>query len=189
MTDQTDGLEEYLEFLERLSDQPVPELLRTANDRVAVQRWVQAVLDNERAGMDRMFESISHTLRFIPNVIINAITVKYIAAPIAARITAKLSLKQAASLADGLPTEYIGEAAVHLEPRLAAELLSAMKPKRAEPVIRRLMTLHPLKLLDVFSFADAALFELVRPEPSFLQNSEAGMSRARQQVLARFRGG
>lgn len=187
MTREDLGKEDYLEFLERLSDQPVPELLRSAKDRAAVQRWVQGVLDNERAGMDRMFESISHTLRFIPNVIINAITVKYIDAPIAARITAKLSIKQAAPLADGLPVEYIAESTAHLEPRLAAQLLAAMKPKRVKLVIERMMTQHPHKVLDIFAFADSALFVLVKPDRAFLQQSEEGMSSARQQVLARFR--
>lgn len=181
--------EDYLAFLERLSDLAPPETLRVAKDPAAIQEWLQRVLDYERAGMDRMFESISHTLRFIPNVIINAITVKYIDAPIAARITTKLGVKQSAALADGLPVEYIAESAIHLDPMLASQLLAAMKPKRAKQVIERMMATHPRKVLDIFALADESLFVLVEPDRTFLQQSDAGMSIARQRVLARFRKG
>lgn len=179
--------EDYLEFLERLSDLAPPESLRLAEDPVAIQEWLQSVLDYERAGMDRMFESISHTLRFIPNVIINAMTLKYIDAPIAARITGKLGVKQSAALADGLPVEYIAESAAYMDARLAAQMLSAMKPKRAKQVIELMMVEHARKVLDIFAFADNNLFALVKPDSRFLQQSEEGMSSSRQQVLARFR--
>lgn len=180
---------EYHEFLERLSDQVPPDALRNVEDPAAIQSWLQSVLDYERAGMDRMFESISHTLRFIPNVIINAVTLKYIDAPIAARITAKLSIKQSAALADGLPVEYITKSTAHLDASLAAQLLAAMKPKRAKLVLECIIDQHPGKALDIFACADKPLFELVKPGKAFLQQSEEGMSSARQQMLARLRKG
>ncbi|WP_156497564.1 hypothetical protein, partial [Oleiphilus sp. HI0043] len=108
--------EEQLEQLERQSESDLPEIISGMSDEQfeAVFDLVESVLERERKGFDRFFESISQTLRYIPNFLVLAITNKYIDPPIAARITSKLPIKSAVQIAKGLSVEYVCETAVFM---------------------------------------------------------------------------
>ena len=180
--------QEIIEQLELLSEDFVPEEITKVKDEelVALLGLVNSILDKERSGIDRMLESISQTLRYIPNFLILAITNKYIDPTIAARITAKLPLKQSVSIAKGLPADYIGEAAVFMSPDLACNILNALPRKNARLMIRYLFTAHPLRVLDIFSDATKGMFKLEGAPSSFLQMERLKLNDQRARTLDEF---
>jgi len=151
----------YIAYFESLGDAPLPDQidLLSLKQLEDVKLLITHALDKERAGMDKFFDSVSQTLKYIPNFIILAITNKYIEPPIAARITAKLSLKQASAIAKGLQADYLAETSVFLEDEFAADLMNGMAKNKAEGVANILFEKHPLKALDITSFIEAAFFK------------------------------
>ncbi len=179
--------EKHIEFLEQLTDGDLPEFIESLNadETELIHTWVSSILEKERAGLDSFFESMSQTFKYIPNFLIIKITNKYIEAPLAARITAKLPLKQAISIASGLSVDYVGEAAVYLENEYAALLLAALPKKQAKQIIEYLFNAHPLKVLDIFAYADAKLFKLAKPSAEFKNKDRSTLSNLRCDVLDR----
>lgn len=153
--------EEQLEQLERQSESDLPEIISGMSDEQfeAVFDLVESVLERERKGFDRFFESISQTLRYIPNFLVLAITNKYIDPPIAARITSKLPIKSAVQIAKGLSVEYVCETAVFMNERYSVELLARLPKKQAQDVIACLAEQHPLRVLDILEYADKSLLK------------------------------
>lgn len=178
----------YIESLDRLTDDSLPVFIESlsAEHTEVIHTWVNNILEKDRAGVDRLFESMTQTIKYIPNFIIVAITNKYIEPPIAARITAKLKLKQSVGIASSLPAAYIGETAVYLESEYASILLSALPEKQARKIVEFLFQYYPLKVLDIFYFADSRLFDLARPPIEFLQIDRAQLSDQRREVFVRF---
>jgi len=153
--------ESFITYFESLGDAPLPGQidLLSLKQLEDVQVLIVNALEKERAGMDKFFDSVSQTLKYIPNFIILAITSKYIEPPIAARITEKLTLKQATAIARGLQVEYIAETSVFLEDEFAGLLLNGMARNKAERVANILFEKHPLKALDITSFLDAVFLK------------------------------
>jgi hypothetical protein len=179
--------EKHIEFLEKLTGEALPEFFNDLNagDTENIHAWISSVIAKERAGLDKLFDAMTHTFKYIPNFILIAITNKYIEAPIAARITEKLSLKQAVSIAGGLSVDYVGETALYLNSQFAAELLAALSKKQAKSVVELLAQKHPLNILDVFAFADKKLFNLVKPLAGMEDINRAVLSKSRKDVLTR----
>jgi len=179
--------EQHIEFLEQLTGEALPEFFNHLNtrDTEEIHAWVSSVIAKERAGLDKLFDAMTHTFKYIPNFILIAITNKYIDAPIAARITEKLSLKQAVAIAGGLSTDYVGETSLYLDSQFAAGLLLALPKKQAKQVVELLAQKHPLTVLDVFAYADKKLFNLVKPLASLAHIDQSVLSDSRKDVLAR----
>lgn len=182
-------IKQTLERLEGHAEVVLPAFFYDLNktDAKELDSWVAAVIARERAGLDKLFDAMTHTFKYIPNFILVAITNKYIEAPIAARITEKLSLKQAVAIATGLSVDYVGETALYLDRSFAAELLEALPKKQAKKIVEFLAQEHPMIVLDVFAYADDSLFRLVKPFPELEQLDYADLSDARKSVLARFK--
>jgi hypothetical protein len=178
----------HIEFLERLTDDSLPVFIESlsAEHTEVIHSWVSNILEKDRAGVDRLFESMTQTIKYIPNFILVAITHKYIEPPIAARITAKLKLKQSVGIASGLPAAYIGETAVYLENEYASILLSALPKKQAKKIVEFLFESYPLKVLDIFVYADSNLFKLAKPPMAFLKIDQTLLSDQRREVFVRF---
>lgn len=179
--------EQHIEFLEQLTGEALPDFFNHLNtsDTANIHAWVSSVIVKERAGLDKLFDAMTHTFKYIPNFLLIAITNKYIEAPIAARITEKLSLKQAVAIAGGLSADYVGETSLYLESQFAAELLLALPKKQAKQIVESLVHKHPLAVLDVFAYADKKLFNLVKPLAGLAHIDQSVLSDLRKDVLAR----
>ena len=176
--------EKQVELLEQLTGEALPDFFRHLNvsETEKIHAWVSSIIEKERAGFDKLFDAMTHTFKYIPNFLLIAITNKYIEAPIAARITEKLSLKQAVAIASGLSADYIGETSLYLESNFAAKLLSALPKKQAKQIVESLVQTHPLKVLDIFTFADKKLIKLVKPLAELNDVDEALLSDSRKEV-------
>ncbi len=178
-----------IESLERLSESDLPKAIMGLNDEqfFALNQLVEDVLARERKGFDRFFESMSQTLKYIPNFLVLAITNKYIDPPIAARITSKLPIKNAVHIAKGLSVDYICETAIYMEEAYAAELLGKVPKKLTESVITKLMAEHPLRVLDIFEFADTRLCKLASASGSDYSEIEIDLNEVRKKTLQKLR--
>ena len=143
--------EKVLAHLQSLTEQGLPEILVELDDDSlnAVEDLVAGILEKERAGLDSLFSSMTHTMKFIPNLLLQTLTSKYIEPPIAARITAKLTTKQAVAIANGLKPEYVAETNRYMEGHHAAELLEKMNTKKAKQALLYCIENYPSKALDV----------------------------------------
>ena len=115
----------------------------------AIKSLVEDILERERAGLDSLFSSMTHTMKFIPNLLLQTLTIRYIEPPIAARITEKLTLKQAVAVANGLKAEYVAETSCYLTGVKAAELLTGMQTRKASKALAATIECHPERALVV----------------------------------------
>lgn len=181
--------QEHIEFFESLSERDLPQALSKMSEAnlEAMKDYMEGILEKERAGLDRLFESMSPTMKYIPNFLLVALTKKFIDAPIAARITEKLQMKQAVSVAGGLSSDYVAQVAFYLEADLAAELLQALPKKFAKEVLAELANTHPLCLLDILSHANTKTYKLVEDTRFVASLDEDKMSQHRLEVFQRFK--
>jgi hypothetical protein len=183
----SDIREQNLEALERLCESELDKSILALDDESfnAVSQLVNEVLDRERKGFDRFFESISQTLKYIPNFIVLAITNKYIDPPIAARITSKLPIKNAVQIAKGLSVSYITETAIYLDEAYAAELLAKLPKKTAIAIVSALNSSHPLRLLDILEHAQGSFMRALSIDKKPYKKIEGGLNEVRVATLAK----
>jgi len=180
--------EQHIEFLEQLTEESLPDFFceLSEDDTQNIHAWVSCVLEKERSGLDQFFGSMTQTFKYIPNFLIISITNKYVEPPIAARITEKLTIKQAVSIAIGLSPEYVGETAVYIESKFAAQLLAALPKRQAKKIVEFMFEIYPLRVLDVFAHAEEKLFNLAKPPDKFINRDRSTLSELRCGVLERF---
>ena len=175
-----------LEYLVELSEGTPPEFLSalSSEDQHQLREYVDSILQRDRAGLDKLFESMSIMMKFIPNLLLHSITPKYIEPSIAARISDKLTVKQALGVTGGLPVEYIGETSTYLDCRHAADILIGLKEKKSEQVLRFMIDKYPLKSLDILEHVPDKFLALAAR--FFDRNSidEAGLTTGRRKVLS-----
>ncbi len=178
-----------LDELKRLTHLDVPADFQKldARSRRAVLAYVEQVVEQERAGMDRLFESISHTMKYIPNFLLQAITQKYIDPPIAAKITVKLKLKDAIGIANGLPAEYVAESARYLESEYAAQFLGGLNNKLQKAVVDVLARRYPIVMLDIYQYVDAKTQRSLR-FPQGINVPDAALTPSRTATLKKLMG-
>lgn len=177
--------DQCIEYFDSLHEAPLPEVLSNLEeeDLEQVKTYVEAFLEKEREGLDRLFESMSPTMKYIPNFLLVALTKKFIDPPIAARITEKLQIKQAVSVASSLQSDYIAEVVFYLDVALSAELLEALPKKFSRAVISELLAKHPLILLDVLSHTSTKVYSMVELDRLLDATSNLRLNRTREQVL------
>jgi len=141
---------EDLEHLAFLAEGNLPDFIKDLpkENLKSLRNFVTKVVDNETAGLDKFFESISTSLKYIPNFIVLSITNKYVEPGVGARICEKLTTKQSLKVAHGLPAAYAGEAARYMKSELMAELFDGLKKDKAEEIIRYVAEHNPIKILD-----------------------------------------
>jgi len=176
-----------VEYLESLADSAMPEGIADLSPEVLSQfiLLVDDILIKERAGLDGLFDSMTHGMKFIPNLLLQTLTNKYIEPPIAARIASRLSFKQSLGITSGLPIPYIVEAARYLETGLAAELVEGMNKKKSVPVLGTLAERYPLRALDVCSHVSDKLLRACDLLACFDGLDREHLNDARQQTLDR----
>ena len=144
---------------------------------------MDSIISKNESGLDKLFESMSMIIKFIPNIILHAITPKYIEPSIAARITSTLTVKQALGVTSGLPVEYIGDTAAYLESQHAADILSGIKKNKTVKIVDHMINKHPLKTLDIFEHVSTDTLKLAKPLIQDSNFDEAGLSNARREIL------
>ena len=160
-----DDLHNDLRRLIEWTEKPVPPFFRELSSEQLheLHGYTQNVVDYETDGLEELYYTISKLMKYIPNFVLLPLIINYIKPPIAAGVCAELSLKEASSLASGLPVEYLGEVALHLESEWAAEIFSKLKPALAEECIEYEVTHHPMKTLDIGQYVDTTLLKKASP--------------------------
>jgi hypothetical protein len=157
--------QENLKYLAGLTETTSPSFLHelSEHDVSQLKEYMVSIIDKNEAGLDKLFESMSMMMKFIPNFILHTITPKYIEPSIAARITSKLTLKQSVGVTAGLPVEYIGDTAAFLESQLAANILSGNRKSKIEKIITYMVDKYPLKALDIIEHFSADILKIAKP--------------------------
>lgn len=181
--------QESLNYLNELTENSTPSFFHKLSEEELIEltNYVVSVVEKDNAGLDSLFESMSMMMKFIPNFILHAITPKYIAPSIAARITSKLNLKQTLGVTSGLPIEYIGDTAAYLDNPLAAEILSGIKQNRIPQVFEYMVKNHPYKALDIFEHVSEDLLKITKPLIPVSLYKETNLSSARQNILTKIK--
>ena len=150
-----------LKHLMEWTEEPIPPFFKELSpDQLhALRGYTQNVVDYETDGLDELYYTISSLIKYIPNFVLLPLITNYIKPPIAAGVCAKLSVKEASNLAAGLPVEYLGEVALHLESEWAAEIFARLKPSLAEKCIVYEASNHPMKTLDIGQYVDTKLLK------------------------------
>jgi len=185
MSSQQDNLNYLAELTETSTPSFFNELSEGHLNELRI--YVDTVVNKNEAGLDKLFESMSMMMKFIPNFILHSITPKYIEPSIAARITSKLSVKQSLGVTSGLPVEYIGDTAAFLDSQHAADILSGIKKNKIEQIIAYVMSNHPLKALDIFEHVSIDILKIAKPLIKFSTSDEANLSNARQEILGKIK--
>lgn len=177
--------QDTLNYLAELTGNSTPAFFNALSEKelTELESYVKSVIDRGEAGLDRLFESMSMMMKFIPNFILHAITPKYIEPSIAARITSKLTVKQALGVTTGLPIEYIGDTSAYLESQLAAEILSGIKKNRVEQILAYLVNKHPLKTLDILEHVSKDFIKFAQPLIPVSLSEHTDLSPARREIF------
>ncbi|GLQ30455.1 hypothetical protein [Litoribrevibacter albus] len=140
-----------IEFLTNLSGQPIPEALGklSSEDVEEVTEYISNIVEQEDAAYAKLFESLAMMMKYVPNFILHQIIPRYVEPAIAAKITRNLNTKQIVGVASGLSVEYISEASIHMEDKVAAAVLDGLKRKLASQVIEHTIKNHPVYALDI----------------------------------------
>ena len=139
-------------YLETLTKKPVPTRLTALDDEVLgdIEVLLSDVLERERAGLDSLFSSMTHTMKYIPNLLLQSLTTRYIEPPIAARICEDLSVKQSVGVANGLDSLYVAQTCEYMSAQYAAELVSLMNKKKASAALALVLANSPHVAVAVF---------------------------------------
>jgi len=177
--------QDNLNYLAELTETSTPPFFNKLSEENLneLRTYVDTVVKKDEAGLDKLFESMSMMMKFIPNFILHSITPKYIEPAIAARITSKLTVKQSLGVTSGLPIEYIGDTAAFLDSKHAADILSGIKKNKIEQIITYVVSNHPLKTLDIFEHVSKDILKIAKPLIQVSTFGEASLSNARQEIL------
>jgi hypothetical protein len=177
--------QEMLNHLAELTETATPAFFNSLSEKelTELESYVKSVVTRGEAGLDSLFESMSMMMKFIPNIILHAITPKYIEPSIAARITSKLTVKQALGVTTGLPIEYIGDTSAYLESKHAADILSGIKKNRIKLILAYLASNHPLKALDILEHVSEELLKIAQPLIPNSVSTNTSLSSARMNTL------
>ncbi len=143
-----------LEHLESLSNDELPDRFYSCSEKELqdLVRYANEVVAYQNAGLDKLFESVQLTLKYIPNFVIVSMCKRFLEPPLGARITQKLEMKQVVSIGNQLPATYLAEVSAYQEPRLSADILANLKQQHANRIIRLMCERYPYKVLEVFEY-------------------------------------
>lgn len=153
---------------------PVPEPLQNLNkaDLALVEAWlntrieeqIEAAIIQERAGMDKLFASMGHAIKFIPNAISARLCTHYIEPAICARIAKELEPRAAAGIANHLSAAYAVQTCQYLTAQEQADLLVLMKPKSVNAVLTHYLECDAQSVTKIsVLIAPATLAKLCKP--------------------------
>ncbi|MBF0237883.1 MAG: hypothetical protein HQM12_09275 [SAR324 cluster bacterium] len=171
------------------TEKPVPGFFKTLTpeQHQELLEYVHHVIDYETDGLDELYHTISSLIKYVPNFVLLPLITKFIKPPIAAGVCAKLSVKQASKIASDLPAEYLGEVALHMDSKLAAEILEELKPKLAEECIEYEGSHHPMKTLDIGQHVSDRLLKSASKYLYLLENVDDVLLETYKDVIQKLR--
>ena len=178
-----------LDYLAELTEIPTPAFIHAlpTEQLAQLRQYVEAVVTQDEAGLDKLFESMSMMMKFIPNFILHSLTPKYIEPAIAARITRKLSLKQSLGVCTGLPVDYIAETSVYMQPQKAADIFEGLKKSKADAVAEYMVINHPAKALDILEHSSDEMIKISAQYIDSMQIDENSLSDKRNLMFTKLK--
>lgn len=182
--------EEPLTYLREVTSANLPEFTDKLSEAETHQLadLVEDVVRVKTAGLDKFYEGAAAMSRFIPNFILQKMVPHFFEAPLAARVTEKMPVKESIAIAMGLADPYLADVCYALDRDLAVEIFETMKVHKGKKIFRFLMEKYPLKGLELASlFSAGRLRELTNglpwtrytiPEP-VTEEQKAGRERCR----------
>lgn len=147
------GSDQLPEFFNELEDAQLKELDQYTHD----------VVENYLQGLDKMMNSMTQSMKYIPNVFLQMMAKKYVDPVFSARLTQKMKIKDVVALTKGMPVEYVGEVTAHQEDNaLSAEIMAHMKTKDIEPITEYVCQNYPVKALDIAMHLPDKLLKLTQ---------------------------
>lgn len=170
------GSEQHIEYLETLTDEQLHILCQ----------YTDNVVEHHLHGLDKMMNSMIHSMKYIPNVFMQMMAKKYVDPIFSARLTQKMRIKDIVALTKGMPAEYVAEVTAHQEDdKLSAEIMRNMKPKDINPVLKIVCDKHPFKALDIAEHLDDKLLRLAAKNIQNFSPKPEQMTEARERTLQR----
>lgn len=127
-------------FFQDLSEEQLAEL----------HQYTESVIERHLQGLDKLMNSMTQSMKYIPNMFLQMMAKKYVDPIFSARLTQKMQIKHVVALTKGMPIEYVGEVTAHQKDnRLSAEIMTHMKKKDIEPIMAYVCDKHPVKALDI----------------------------------------
>ncbi|EDY86913.1 conserved hypothetical protein [gamma proteobacterium HTCC5015] len=146
--------QQHLEELALLNreDQPLPNIFSQLSDSdlEATHHYVDQVIERHMQGLDQLMLSMVQSMKFIPNVFLQMMAKRYVDPVFAARLTNLMDVRRTVALTKGMPVAYLGEVTAHQRDNaLSATILSHLKTKDIEPIVRYIVEHYPGKALDI----------------------------------------
>lgn len=184
MDSKEQGHEALVELMER-TEEPTPEFIKKLppDQLLDLRDYTRNVVSYATSGMDELFHTISLVIKFIPNFVLLPLITKFIKAPIAGGVCAKLSVKEAVNIGNSLPVEYLGEVALYVESEQAAMILEGLKPKLAEFCIIYEAEHHPVKALDIGQYVSDRILKVAARYMDFLEQVDPVLLKDYEDVL------
>lgn len=148
------------------SKQNIPELFKNLDTQQLeeLEQFTEAVIENHLQGLDKLMNSMTQSMKYIPNVFLQMMAKKYVDPIFSARLTQKMKIKDVISLTKGMPVEYVGEVTAHQDDTaLSAQIMTQMKKKDIEPILAYVCENHPVKALDIGQHLDNNFLKLAQP--------------------------
>ena len=148
------------------SEKSMPELLQSldAEQLSELEKFTEGVIENHLQGLDKMMNSMTQSMKYIPNVFLQMMAKKYVDPIFSARLTQKMKIKDVISLTKGMPIDYVGEVTAHQDDtELSAQIMTQMKKKDIEPILAYVCENHPVKALDIGLHLDDSFLKLAQP--------------------------
>lgn len=142
---------EDLSWLEEWSGKEVPEKIANLPPEQlhSLRDFVEETYESKIRAVKKAIMANELTLKFIPNFITVQILKSFIEPEMAALIGETLPLPLTLPIIQGLDAEYIAQAGVYLKADVGAEIFLKLDRYKMQKVIERLLTLKPLKVLDI----------------------------------------
>lgn len=151
-------------------------------DQQEIAGFISDIVKQEDEAYAKLFESLAMMMKYVPNFILHQIIPRYVEPAIAAKITCNLNTKQIVGVASGLSVDYIGETAIHMEDKVAAEVLEGLKRKLASQVIEYAVKNHPISALDILAHAPSKIRKEAQPHFKGFEIDVDSLTPTRQEV-------
>lgn len=151
------------DHLESLANGELPSSFYkySENELQELADYADKVVEFQNAGLDKLFESMSLTMKYIPGFVLISLSNRFLEPPLAARITRKLKLKQITAMGNELSPDYLAEVSFFQEVTLSARIFAALKKNHASNVLIILSKRYPLKTLDLYPHLSTELKKII----------------------------
>jgi len=153
-----------IDHLESLANGGLPSSFYqySENELRELADYADKVVEFQNAGLDKLFESMSLTMKYIPDFVLISLSNRFLEPPLAARITRKLKLKQITAMGNQLSPDYLAEVSFFQEVKLSARIFAALRKNHASNVLIIFSKRYPLKTLDLYPYLNPGFQKIIR---------------------------